>query len=914
MIPVHLDFSLTGDLVEGETVSFYMPGFSTSTSALWLSGSDASSLLVHWEEATSTLTLTVVVDIIAGSVVEVTVNNLRTPVNGVSVQESHSFTIASTAAAAPVLNVTLDFISTIPATTAAGIEFMAALSSSLERFVDPSFGNNSILLLPGHELNDADIGTTITIENTLYTIKDVNIDVITFEEEYVNTLVAQALPTIHLYTPDARAAYYLNGSLTTELLFRYRVKRGDVSNGLDIHNTSSSIHTSEPFQLLGTDQVLRVSQNPLVPFSQNLPSFDGGSAVNIDSIRPTVVRIDSSSPDGTYAMNQLIDFRITFSYPVLVNLLPGQSPALLLRKVNGDIAIARYYSGIGTDQLSFSYTIKAGDYEYLNSKLVTVDQSYSLVQPLRVIMSNKFQYIRRSAKFPVIDTYPSIPLGGINISSNISWVGDGVYVTSVVAVPSETNADATSSAGDVVFIHVTFSDPVLVQLGDASIDPSQQLKVMLDVGKTSGLPGHATYVNVTDSYTLLFTYTISIEDSLSSENSSLLLACTCSDLYERTFIELYNGTTIVEDSSRGHVASTILAADNEPNSLLLLSPFFIENSQPSVLTVSSNVTAGVYSPGAAILISVHFDRRVSSLGTTRLFLVGDKGGDCVAHLHGGNNTASLHYLYLPTDASRTSAMSCRYVQALDTSYGQVYRYSEGPITPALLDLPLPGSGSSVGIQTKVAIDGTNVQFEQMTTRTTSYSPTTTMTVLPLMDLYIHATADELLHLVHLHNQEAGPTMVEFDASEEELQSKLDVVVEHPLEFGDLMSYSTLYHSLYVRDAALLPFLFAPEVTTTDTSPSIFFAQKHWWSGYDVSNKIELAMEYDRRVVGQNLYLPLNVGASLNVAKVGKETRQWLVSIDLRDLSADEVDINQHQFQIRYGGWLTSCISVGGWIV
>jgi hypothetical protein len=712
VIPVALSFELTGDMMLGETVSYHMPGFTKSTSALWLSGSHSGYFTTAWEDASSLLTLTTVAEIAAGTTVTVTVNNLRTPVNGISSAETEAFTVSSSAVSAPVINDTLDYVSTIPATTTSSVEFMAALSSSLEYFMDKSFGNSSILLLPGHELNDEDIGTTVTIENTLYTIKDVDIDVITFEEEYTSTLVAQTLPTIHLYTPDARAANYLNGSLTTELIFRYRVKRGDVSNGLDVHNTTSSIHISEPFQLLGTDQVLRVSQDPLVPFSQYLPSFDGGSEVNIDSERPTVVRIDSSSPDGTYTVDQLIDFRVTFSYPVLINLLPGQSPALLLRKANGDIAIARYYSGIGTDQLSFSYTIKADDYEYLNNDLVTVDQSFSLVQPLRVIMSNKFQYIRRSAKYPVIDTYPSIPLGGLNISSNISWVGDGVYVSSVVAVPREANDESIYSAGDVVYVHVTFSDQVRVVLGDDAGDASQQLKVMLDVGKESGLPGHATYVNVTDSYTLLFSYTISVEDSLSSDNSSLLLACTCADLYQRTFIELYNGTTIVEAAARGHLVSTILAPDSDPSSLLLLSPYLIQNSKPSVVSVSSNVTAGVYSPGATILISVHFDRRVSSMGTTRLFLVGDNGSHCVAHLYSGNNTVSLHYLYLPSFASKTSAMSCRYVDALDTTYGGVLRYSEAPITPAELNLPLPGSGASVGMKTKVVIDGTDVQFYQ----------------------------------------------------------------------------------------------------------------------------------------------------------------------------------------------------------
>ena len=911
VVPIELSFTLSGVIAVDESVTYHTPGFIKSSGDIWLSGTHSSYFSVAWDETTYKMTLTAVNEIPAYSLVTVTVNNMQTPANGISVQEAELFTVSTSSSAAPVVDEKLFIVSKIPAPMKSSIGFMAAVSSLLERVADPTIGNNSILLVPGHELNDEDIGTTVTIESTLYTIKDVDIDVITFEEEYTNTLVAQSYPVIHLHTPDARAAYFLNGSLSTELLFRYPVKRGDFSSGLDIHNTTSSIHISQPFQLLGNDQVLRVSQNPLVPFSQNLPSFEGGAEVTVDSQRPTVIKIDSSSPDGTYVAGQVIDFRVTFSYAVEVNLLPGQSPALLLRKANGDVAIARYYSGTDTEQLSFSYTIEANDFEYLNEELISVGKSYSLVQPLRVIMSNKFQYIRRSAKFPVIDTYPGIPVGAINVSSNISWIGDGMYVTNVEAFPSENRDDFIYSAGDVVFVEITFSGKVVVKIGDANLNPQHQLKVMLNVGKESGEPGHATFVNVTDPYTLLFSYTISTEDSLSSDNSSLLLACTCNDLYQRTFIELYNGTTIVEDTSRGHLVSTLLAPNEDPSSLEVLSPFYIENSRPAVVSVSSNVTTGTYSPGAAIVISVLFDRRVSSMGTTRLFLVGDNGGDCVAHFFSGNKSVSLQYLYLPSSSSRTSAMSCRYVESLDTTYGSVLRYSESPVTAAMLDFPLPGSGASVGIKTKVSIDGTVLSLQTMRVRSSLDRSNDHTTLVPLSDLYLRTTSEEFFHMVYLYEQEPAPAIVEFDTPGDKVKATANMLLENPLQISNMNSYSSLYRSFLLRDGAMLPFFYAPEIATTDIDDSIFFSEKHWWSKYEVSNTLEMSMQFDRRVVGRDLYLPLNVGTSLNHAKVGKETREWLLSIDLRNLSPDEKDINQHQFQMRYGGWTSSCISVGG---
>lgn len=53
------------------------------------------------------------------------------------------------------------------------------------------------------------------------------------------------LPFISLYTPSLRYAYYLNGSGTQTLLFRYVLKRGDFSKSFQVLNHTESRYTME---------------------------------------------------------------------------------------------------------------------------------------------------------------------------------------------------------------------------------------------------------------------------------------------------------------------------------------------------------------------------------------------------------------------------------------------------------------------------------------------------------------------------------------------------------------------------------------------------------------------------------------------------------------------------------------------
>lgn len=86
-----------------------------------------------------------------------------------------------------------------------------------------------------------------------------------------------------------------------------------------------------------------------------LPLTKGPSAAG-DSIAPTVLDVTSSKANGTYTVGEAITITIQFSEVVEVT----GTPQLELETGSTDRKI-NYASGSGTDTLSFSYTVQAGD-------------------------------------------------------------------------------------------------------------------------------------------------------------------------------------------------------------------------------------------------------------------------------------------------------------------------------------------------------------------------------------------------------------------------------------------------------------------------------------------------------------------------------------------------------------------------
>ena len=88
----------------------------------------------------------------------------------------------------------------------------------------------------------------------------------------------------------------------------------------------------------------------------NVGAASAGLALTIDITAPTVTGVTSSSANGTYKAGDVIPIQVTLSEAVTV----GGTPQLKLETGTVD-QLVNYTSGSGTNTLTFNYTVQAGD-------------------------------------------------------------------------------------------------------------------------------------------------------------------------------------------------------------------------------------------------------------------------------------------------------------------------------------------------------------------------------------------------------------------------------------------------------------------------------------------------------------------------------------------------------------------------
>ena len=134
-------------------------------------------------------------------------------------------------------------------------------------------------------------------------------------------------------------ATYLSGSGGTALTFRYTVGTDLVdADGIGI---GGSISGGSIADLIGNSAIRTLS---------GVASMTG---VRIDSVHPTVTNVTAGTENGTYTTGETISIQVTFSEAVTVN----GTPTLALNTGR----TATYSSGAGTNTLTFTYTVQAGD-------------------------------------------------------------------------------------------------------------------------------------------------------------------------------------------------------------------------------------------------------------------------------------------------------------------------------------------------------------------------------------------------------------------------------------------------------------------------------------------------------------------------------------------------------------------------
>jgi large repetitive protein len=211
---------------------------------------------------------------------------------------------------------------------------------------DPVQGNNSgtAMTIVINTIAPTVTAVTSTTANGSYGVGSV----ITITLGWSTVVVVTGTPQLVLNSGGT--ASYSSGSGTSTLTFTYTVAAGE--NSPDLDYTSTSALTLNGGTILDT-----VNTNPnagvlTLPAPGSAGSIGGSKSIVIDTTAPTVTAVTSTIPNGAYGVGSVITITVGWSEPVVVT----GTPQLALNSGG----TARYSSGSGTNTLTFTYTVAAG--------------------------------------------------------------------------------------------------------------------------------------------------------------------------------------------------------------------------------------------------------------------------------------------------------------------------------------------------------------------------------------------------------------------------------------------------------------------------------------------------------------------------------------------------------------------------
>ncbi|HDR03854.1 MAG TPA: hypothetical protein ENN84_01235, partial [Candidatus Marinimicrobia bacterium] len=259
----------------------------------------------------------------------------------------------------------------------------------------------------------------------------------------------------------------------------------------------------------------------------------------IDLTASQVTSVSASTDDGSYTVGDNIDITINLDEKVVVS----GTPQLALETGNS----ANYFSGSGSNTLTFRYTVQNGDgsadLEYANTSALTLNGGA----------------ITDEAGNAATLTLPAIG-GGNSLSDNKAIILDTTAPT--VSNVSSSNANDTYKIGDLITITIEFDEVVHV-----TGTPILELE-------TGDVDRSASYSAGSGTNTLSFTYTVQ-----SGDNSP--------DLdYKATNSLTLNGGTIRDVT--GNDATLTLPALGAAGSLSANKNIVIDTENPTITNVSAS--------------------------------------------------------------------------------------------------------------------------------------------------------------------------------------------------------------------------------------------------------------------------------------------------------------------------------------
>ncbi|RQP23189.1 DUF4347 domain-containing protein [Piscinibacter terrae] len=436
---------------------------------------------------------------------------------------------------------------------------------------------------------------------------------------------------------------------TTGLVFSVGSGTGDATMTFD--GTISNINTAlngmsfSPTAGYNGSANLQITSNDLGLTGAGGAKTDTDTiAITVDPINPVVTTVNVTNADGGYKLGDTITATITFDQAVTVD-TTGGTPTLLLETGSVD-RNATYVSGSGTNTLSFSYTVQAGD--------LSADLDYQSTGALALNGAT----IRNVTSNDAILTLPAT--GGVNsIAGQRAIVVDGVVPTvGSVSVPT----NGTYVAGQNLDFTVNFSEAVTVD----STGGTPRIAVTLDTGGTV----YANYLSGSGSTALVFRLTVATGE------------------LDTTGITLGSGIDTNGGTVRDAVGNNTVATLNGVGSTTSV---LVDAIDPTVASVSVP-SSGNYNAGDVLTFTVNASEAVvvnTTGGTPRLVL--DIGGaTAYANYVSGSGSSALVFQYtvLAGDTD-TNGIA---ISSLQTNGGTL-RDTAGNT----MALTLSGVGSTAGV-------------------------------------------------------------------------------------------------------------------------------------------------------------------------------------------------------------------------
>ena len=412
---------------------------------------------------------------------------------------------------------------------------------------------------------DAVVAATVTTGPTVSSVSASAGDydsgkVLTLTLNMSEAVTVTGTPTLTLN--DGGTASYVGGSGSNTLTFSYTVGAGQNTGALEVTAVNGTIKDSNGNTLS----------------TSNLPETFAG--VIVDTATPVISAIAETPSSGDLDAGKTVIYTLTISEVVTVN-TTGGSPTLSLN----DGGTATYISGSGSNALTFSYTVLAGQ-NTPDLVVSAVNLNGAAVQDSAGNAAN-LSISGLSQGSPQIDTTPP------TVSSVTATAGD-------------------YDAGKVLTLTLNMSEAVNVT-GTPTL--------------TLNDGGTASYVSGSGSSALVFSYTVG-----AGQNTAAL--------------QVTGITGTVADLAGNALSSTGLPET--------FTGIIVDTTAPTISSLTESPSSGDLNAGKTVTLTLNFSEAVTVAGGTPTLTLNDGG---TATYTSGSGTSALTFSYTVAAGQNTAALA-----------------------------------------------------------------------------------------------------------------------------------------------------------------------------------------------------------------------------------------------------------------